>query len=54
MEIAPHLHVDMYAANGKIINPYTYLKWWEMNPLITASEKGCIYSFSYHTFHGKS
>lgn len=28
----PHLHFGMYAADGRAIDPYPYLKWWEMRP----------------------
>jgi len=28
----PHLHFGMYAANGKAIDPYSYLLWWEKQP----------------------
>jgi peptidoglycan LD-endopeptidase LytH len=31
-KFAPHLHFGMYAANGKALNPYSYLKWWEIKP----------------------
>jgi len=31
-KFAPHLHFGMYAKNGKAINPYEYLRWWEIQP----------------------
>jgi peptidoglycan LD-endopeptidase LytH len=31
-KFASHLHFGMYAANGKAMNPYSYLKWWEIKP----------------------
>ncbi|WP_044748480.1 M23 family metallopeptidase [Bacillus alveayuensis] len=29
-KFAPHLHFGMYDANWKVINPYSYLKYWEI------------------------
>lgn len=31
-KFATHLHFGMYNAKGQAIDPYPYLKWWEMNP----------------------
>ena len=31
-KFAPHLHFGMYDASGKAMDPYLYLKWWEINP----------------------
>ncbi|GKU82114.1 LysM peptidoglycan-binding domain-containing protein [Niallia sp. NCCP-28] len=31
-KFATHLHFGMYDASGKAMDPYLYLKWWEINP----------------------
>lgn len=31
-KFSPHLHFGMYSANGEALNPYHYLKWWEIRP----------------------
>ncbi|MEH7072630.1 LysM peptidoglycan-binding domain-containing protein [Neobacillus drentensis] len=28
----PHLHFGIYGANGKAIDPYPYMQWWEIQP----------------------